>query len=79
MYVKSTVSTKCCQFSLLANIYEISISAGIETSSVNKTLLIVSLLNIFNLPSYFQPASSKILTAWALYSPKVFIEILSSL
>ena len=44
-YSNSTVSTRCDQFSLLENIFEKSIRAGIEISSVKKTLLIVSLLN----------------------------------
>jgi hypothetical protein len=49
IYSKSTVSTRCCQFSLLENIFEKSKSAGIEISSVKKTLLIVNLLKEFKL------------------------------
>ena len=44
IYSKSTVSTKCDQFSLLENIFENSNSAGIDISSVKNTLLIVNLL-----------------------------------
>lgn len=77
------MSTKCCQFSLLENIFKNSSSAGIEISSVNTTLLIVSLLISFKVNSkslsYFHPARSKSLTAFALFSPKVLIDIVSSL
>ena len=50
IYSNSTVSTKCCQFSLLENIFEKRISAGIEISSVKNTLLIVSLFSYNYLP-----------------------------
>lgn len=79
IYSNSTVSTKCCQFSLLENIFENNTSAGIEISSVKRTLLIVNLLKLFKFIFYFHPARSNILTAFALFSPKVLIEMLSSL
>ena len=80
MYSNKRVSFKCSQFSLFPmNKYVNIISAGALISSVKKTLLIL-IFEIFLINKYyFQPALSNIFTAALLFSPKVLIEIVSSL
>ncbi len=79
VYSNKTVFFICSQFGVSkANRYTNIVIIGIEISSVKVTLLIFKKENLLS-KAYFQPATSKALTAAALFSPNLFIEILSSM